>query len=179
MFKRDYTRLCTLLSDDVKNTVRLASFRALQSWGLAFITLFTLSYLYGGQSGAIIGWLAVISICYAYAYYTYSLHTEFSTIAHSGMLKLVILYTSVTLLIIIIYASYYFLFDLVTGENWTADFHNAVYFSVVTFTTLGFGEFVPGNTTGKYIVASEAIIGTLHMITFISVWLAKVVEKRA
>lgn len=50
----------------------------------------------------------------------------------------------------------------------------AIYFSAVTFTMLGCGDFAPINSTGRWFAAYEAIFGSAHMVTFVSFILSRV-----
>lgn len=51
---------------------------------------------------------------------------------------------------------------------------DAVYFSAVTFTTVGFGDFLPTTTSAKLLVSFEALLGSSHMVAFFSVLLLRV-----
>lgn len=53
--------------------------------------------------------------------------------------------------------------EVVTQLSWT----DAYYFSVVTWTTLGFGDFRPGNDIVKLWVIAEVLLGYLYMGIFI------------
>jgi L-cystine uptake protein TcyP (sodium:dicarboxylate symporter family) len=52
-----------------------------------------------------------------------------------------------------------------------------IYFSVVTFTTLGYGNFVPANTAAEVIAAFEAIIGFAIFALLIGVASAVALQK--
>ncbi|MBS4097562.1 MAG: two pore domain potassium channel family protein [Sulfuricella sp.] len=54
---------------------------------------------------------------------------------------------------------------------------DAFYFSVVAFTTLGFGDFVPINNAGKILVSIEALMGATHMVAFFSIVVGRVKSK--
>ncbi len=62
---------------------------------------------------------------------------------------------------IFLFACFYMLFGTVEGSNRQAitGLWENIYFSVVTFTTLGYGNFVPANTAAEVIAALEAIVG--------------------
>ena len=62
---------------------------------------------------------------------------------------------------IFLFACLYMLFAVIEGSNQKAitSLWDNIYFSVVTFTTLGYGNYVPTNTAGEVIAAFEAIIG--------------------
>lgn len=62
---------------------------------------------------------------------------------------------------ICLFACFYMVFGVVEGNNNQAitGLWDHVYFSVVTFTTLGYGNFVPANTAAEVIAAIEAIVG--------------------
>lgn len=62
---------------------------------------------------------------------------------------------------IFLFACFYMLFGLIENNNnqpITGLWQN-IYFSTVTFTTLGYGNLVPANTAGEVIAAIEAIVG--------------------
>lgn len=48
---------------------------------------------------------------------------------------------------------------------------NAVYFSVVTITTLGDGRFVPAQTMGEFLVCAEAIMGLVFLALVVSMFI--------
>ncbi|MBW3163052.1 potassium channel family protein [Ferrimonas balearica] len=62
---------------------------------------------------------------------------------------------------ICLFACFYMIFGVVEGGNnqVISSLWDHIYFSVVTFTTLGYGNFVPANTAAEVIAAFEAIIG--------------------
>ncbi len=52
-----------------------------------------------------------------------------------------------------------------------AQIHNgfiSVYFSAITFTTVGYGDFVPANDTGRALAACEALLGYLLLAVFVA-----------
>lgn len=54
---------------------------------------------------------------------------------------------------------------------------DALYFSVVTWTTLGYGDFIP-MPEARYIVVVEAIMGYVMMALLISVFVASIAKAR-
>lgn len=48
---------------------------------------------------------------------------------------------------------------------------NAVYFSIVTITTLGDGRFVPASTMGEFLVCAEAIMGLVFLALVVSMFI--------
>lgn len=59
------------------------------------------------------------------------------------------------------------------------EFIKVLYFCVMTLTTVGYGDISPYNPAGYVISISMSLIGTLHMIMFIGVILAKLQEKKS
>ncbi len=53
------------------------------------------------------------------------------------------------------------------------DFSNFLYFSVVTFTTVGYGDITPINSIGRFLSALEMLLG----VTFIGAWVATFFRK--
>jgi hypothetical protein len=43
-----------------------------------------------------------------------------------------------------------------------------MYFSVVTITTLGYGDLAPASDIGRYFATSEAIIGQVFLVTIVA-----------
>lgn len=52
---------------------------------------------------------------------------------------------------------------LTTGSIEGDDFVNALYLSAVTFSTLGYGDITPISTAGKFLAASQGLIGNFLM----------------
>ena len=49
----------------------------------------------------------------------------------------------------------------------------AFYFSVVTFTTLGYGDYVPGSVAGQVFAGAEALLGVFVMSLFLVCFVRK------
>jgi len=64
-----------------------------------------------------------------------------------------------------LYAVAYWQFSLV-GE--ISDFLDALYFSAITITTLGYGDVLPLNTVGKVVSASESLLGVVLIGLFLN-----------
>jgi len=87
----------------------------------------------------------------------------------------VLLYLAIAILIIVQCAGFgWAAYDLIAatasnGGRVTRD--DALYFSAVTFTTLGYGDFVPRAGAGRMLASFEALLGTAHSVFFILVFL--------
>lgn len=103
--------------------------------------------------------LLIIAVTVVFVYFLTSFSTRRSR-RHTWMV-LVFIFTNIYA-IIFVYASIYYLnqniraSDAVSGY---AFFWECVYFSTVTITTVGFGDFHPFTFYGRVFVSSEAILG--------------------
>ncbi len=50
---------------------------------------------------------------------------------------------------------------------------DALYFSSVAFSTVGFGDFVPCNPAGKLFLSFQVFVSSIHLVTFFSLLLNK------
>ncbi len=73
--------------------------------------------------------------------------------------------------IVLIYAVAYYAVGAISpdGEDYDADFRESLYFSVVTFTTLGYGDYAP-LTEWQLLAVSEAFIGAFTIALFVLVF---------
>ena len=59
-------------------------------------------------------------------------------------------------------------FSGLTGSSWQDNFADAIYFSFVTLTTLGYGDILPVNPIARFLVYSEVIVGVFYMAIVVS-----------
>jgi hypothetical protein len=57
-------------------------------------------------------------------------------------------------------------------------FFNAYYYTVMTLTTVGYGEFTPVGFNGKLLSIFTSVLGTAHMVIFISLILGKLKDEK-
>ena len=56
---------------------------------------------------------------------------------------------------------------------------HAVYFSFITMTTVGYGDFAPRTNLGRTLAASEALVGQIYLVTVVAVIVSRMVPRRA
>lgn len=86
-----------------------------------------------------------------------------------------LLYVMTSSMLIVVFAFYYVRFPWAGPAalpGWTmGNSTDSLYFSAATFTTLGFGDMVPKSDLGKWAVIVESMLGTMHSVFFILVFL--------
>ncbi|UPG96585.1 potassium channel family protein [Luteibacter aegosomatissinici] len=87
----------------------------------------------------------------------------------------VLLYVAIAMLIILQCAGFgwapYDLFGPTAASGVRPTRGDAIYFSAVTFTTLGYGDFAPSAGPGRALAIFEAMLGTAHSVFFVLVFL--------
>lgn len=87
----------------------------------------------------------------------------------------VILFVSTSFIYILIYSFYYGIFTLASPSNNMSQRHlsmtDSIYFSMATFTTLGYGDFLPNSSLGKYVAITQTLLGTAHTVFFILIFM--------
>jgi len=76
---------------------------------------------------------------------------------------------------------YYFFSGIYNGmvnniTSYNPKFLEALYFSIVTFTTLGFGDFVPKQGFFQLFASFESLMGAIFMALFIFVFVRKMIR---
>jgi hypothetical protein len=56
---------------------------------------------------------------------------------------------------------------------------NAVYFSFITMTTVGYGDFTAGTNLGHTLSAFEALIGQIYLVTVVAAIVGRLVPVRS
>lgn len=56
-----------------------------------------------------------------------------------------------------------------TPAHYYSQTKDAIYFSTITFTSVGFGDFVPNSSAARLFCAEEAFIGHLHTVAFFAI----------
>lgn len=87
-------------------------------------------------------------------------------------------------LLIAIAFCYLFLYvDGLTDDTFfgtTADVstHDFMYFSLVTITTVGYGDLSPDGQVGRLLATSEAVIGQVYLVTFVAMLVGLMIAQR-
>jgi hypothetical protein len=74
------------------------------------------------------------------------------------------------ILVILLFASLFMIFGITNVGiefNTSNNFLDCMYFSTITFTTLGYGDFRPLEGLGRILAGSEAFIGAFMMALFV------------
>jgi hypothetical protein len=77
---------------------------------------------------------------------------------------------------IFIFASIYSYFGISNGEIIIQNIPDCLYFSIVTWTTLGYGDFSPSEGA-RFFAAGEAMIGYVYMAIIISIFTAAITSE--
>lgn len=91
------------------------------------------------------------------------------------LLRMLVYLLSVTLFS---FSTLYYLFG-VYGENGIVknDWYVSAYFSIVTFTTLGYGDFKPVSTL-RIVAATEAVVGYFYMAITVGAFIYAAIEEK-
>ena len=87
------------------------------------------------------------------------------------------------LLIAVAYCYLYLYVDAVTDESFFATERTVgswefMYFSLVTITTLGYGDLAPDSSVGGLLATSEAVIGQVYLVTFVAMVVGLLIQQR-
>lgn len=56
--------------------------------------------------------------------------------------------------------------------------HEFMYFSLVTITTLGYGDLAPADPVGRLAATSEAVVGQVYLVTFVAMVVGLLIQQR-
>ena len=113
--------------------------------------------------------LGIVFLC-AYIY-TYKFILENFSDTHENQWLSLVLYSLLTILLALGYSIPVAELHAVkegTKTKIDMEMFEASYYSLMTLTTVGYGEFHPSGKAGQALSASMSIVGTLNMITLIS-----------
>jgi len=82
------------------------------------------------------------------------------------------------LLIVVIFSTVYYLWPATLGAD-SLSIAKSIYFSVVTITTLGYGDVVPATDTGRLVTALEALLGIVAIGVFLNALSHRYSEQQA
>ena len=118
-------------------------------------------------------WLFIYSsiIINFYLSVIYLISNSKEDLEHKNIFKAVYTYLLLNVVIIAWFAFAVMSFNGIICEKYCSSIEllNAIYYSTVSFTTIGFGEILPVNNFGKILLILEALIGSITTATFISV----------
>ncbi|MEQ8437369.1 MAG: potassium channel family protein [Ilumatobacter fluminis] len=87
------------------------------------------------------------------------------------------------LLIAIAFCYLYLYVDALTDDSFFAQERTIaswefMYFSLVTITTLGYGDLSPDNPVGGLLATSEAVLGQVYLVTFVAMVVGLLIQQR-
>jgi voltage-gated potassium channel len=137
----------------------------------------------------LITWFVVLAFCSMSYFLSYDFYAVFISVlifsAYIFNLKLFdnnftdkseklwavpLLYCIVLILVSLVYAIPVLFFNAIKPS---ATAFESFYFCIITLTTVGYGELSPNNFSGQVLSISMALVGTVHMIMFISILISK------
>jgi len=144
-------------------------------WGLISLVGVGGALIWSHEKSHLIVYGGLIVMLSGYQYLAYKMFKHLRMKRHEPPLAIV-LYLLISFFYITFFALFYVFYDAVRASGSTCncsinDVVDAYYFSVATFTTLGFGDYVPYTEVGKIIVLSEALLGSAHTVFFVLVFL--------
>jgi len=130
--------------------------------GVVIAWLFLITVSYTGITGVIISLLVIVSI---------TIYYSFTFFRDGASWKKLYFYVAILPFFLGYFALMYRSFGVVTPDSNNPSeqlgWLNAYYFSIVTWTTLGYGDFRPANDATKLFVMLEALLGYIYMGVFI------------
>ncbi|RLU01785.1 ion channel [Ketobacter sp.] len=114
--------------------------------------------------GVIALWISLIVICGITAYFSF---TFFRSSEHFGKFLYFVLYVFLLIAYLALIYKLFGIVDTSTNEEIKPSLLNAAYFSVVTWTTLGYGDFRPIDQLKPFVMA-EDLMGYIFMALLVS-----------
>lgn len=153
--------------------------KQLASFFYALLTLaFVLFFIWCGIAplNNFVLFLYVAVLLVVYATFLHGVAHDLIDSDPNAMLLAVVAFAASSALLIVLFAIAWTAFGGFGPSSGTSKptIVDAVYFSAVTFTTVGFGDFLPTTDAAKLLVSIEALLGTSHMVAFFSVLLLRV-----
>jgi hypothetical protein len=84
----------------------------------------------------------------------------------------------IAFLIVVVFGALYFIPGIISYGSHHKTWFSPFYFSIVTFTTLGFGDVTPNGVCGEMLVSLQVIFGYLTLGLLISILANKVARRR-
>ena len=151
-----------------------------ETWVMSFFLItFVGVWIYvalaeGVYAGGVEVALQVFLLYALYFAFLHSLSTKLDEFGSKDVLSAILIYVIFTMLLVILFASVWLKVKLRLGaDQKNPSLIDAIYFSVVTFSTIGFGDVVPANNLGKLLLIAEAMLGTTHAAVFIAILFSK------
>jgi len=122
-------------------------------------------------------WIGMPLIAVSYASFGFISH-RYVRYTREQLVAAPLVFVSAAILLILVFSGYYIAFPIsISTRNYvpiSGDLTSAIYFSTATFTTLGYGDIVPANDQGRWVVMLESLLGMTHMVLFILTFLRNV-----
>ena len=113
-------------------------------------------------------------LLFGYPILLHYLYKSMKTIKEEELAIIITLFLFMSLNLIVWYGLIAFKYDLLkaTDGSIVAGF-DYLYWTSTTFTTLGYGDYLPKEVAGKFVSMALSLTGTIHMVSFLAILLNK------
>jgi len=124
-----------------------------------------------------------IGLALVFVLYGFTIHSVFSYLHHTRRQPVYvwISYLAWSIFICVILSAFAIEYDLFRPTSAGSTAHGRplidyLYFEIITFTTVGYGDIVPSTAQGKLLAMCTALLGATHGVTFVALFLLALTE---
>ncbi|WP_309498037.1 potassium channel family protein [Sulfurovum sp.] len=113
-------------------------------------------------------------LLFGYPIFLHFLYKEIETIKEEKLAIIIMLFLIVSLNIILSYGIIAYGYNLLeTNPATKIGLFDSFYWASTTFTTLGYGDYLPVGNAGKFLSIAISLTGIMHMVSFLAIFLNK------
>lgn len=113
-------------------------------------------------------------LLFGYPIFLHFLYKGIETIEEEKLAIIIMLFLIVSLYMILFYGIIAYGYNLLeTNPATKIGLFDSFYWASTTFTTLGYGDYLPVGNAGKFLSITISLTGIMHMVSFLAIFLNK------
>ena len=156
----------------VLKILKILNNKIIKSAGIVLGIIFLIAFLIPKMFDPV--YIFAFLLLFSYPFVLHSIYKNLEEVKEEELPIGTVIFLVISIIYIFLYGNISFHYELlVTNPITKISYIDALYWASTTFTTLGYGDYLPKDDNGKFLSMALSLTGIMHMVSFMAIILNK------